>query len=90
MPLLLVVSAATTSYGWVFDHVTLLPGVLWVASMPRWDRAMGWAVTIAYVLVNVVLVLSITFHATGMAYAWVAPAWLGVYLMAADVHRRSR
>jgi hypothetical protein len=83
MPLLLVVSVATTSYGWVFDHVTLLPGVVQQALKPGWSRA----VIVVYVLVNVVLVLSITFHATGTAYAWVAPAWLGVYLMGAHAHR---
>lgn len=86
MPLLLVVSVATTSYGWVFDHVTLLPGVVQEALKPSWSRA----VIVAYVLVNVVLVLSISLHATGMAYTWVAPAWLGVYLFAACVQRSSR
>ena len=85
MPLLLVVSVATTSYGWVFDHVTLLPAVVREALKPSWSRA----VIVVYVLVNVVLGLSITFHATGTAYAWVAPAWLGVYLMAARVRRSS-
>lgn len=86
MPLLLVVSVATTSYGWVFDHVTLLPAVVQEALKPGWSRA----VIVVYLLVNVVLVLSITLHATGMAYAWVAPAWLAVYLLAASVHRSSR
>jgi hypothetical protein len=86
MPLLLVVSLATTSYGWVFDHVTLLPAVVQEALKPGWSRA----VIVVYLLVNVVLVLSITLHATGMAYAWVAPAWVAVYWLAASVRRGSR
>jgi len=90
MPLLLVVSVATTSYGWVFDHVTLLPAVLQVASKALWSHAQVRTVTFAYVLVNGVLALSIALHATGTAYAWVAPAWLGVYVWAVNIHRGPR
>src|SRR5262249_29592664 len=90
MPLLLVASVATTSYGWVFDHVTLLPAVLQIASRACWSDAGLRPVTFAYVLVNVALALSIVLRATGMAYAWVAPAWLVVYLAAEVARRRQK
>jgi hypothetical protein len=81
MPLFLVASIATTSYGWVFDHVTLLPAVFQVASWSEATRngSKARTVRLAYLVVNVALALSIALRATGTAYAWVAPAWLTVY-----------
>jgi hypothetical protein len=90
MPLLLVVSIATTSYGWVFDHVTLLPAVFEIATWTRWNDARARMVIFPYVLVNIALAVSIALHATGTAYAWVAPAWLVVYVVAVKTRRTSR
>jgi hypothetical protein len=80
VPLLLVVSIVTTSYGWVFDHVVLLPAVFQIATWiaHRRDAAKSWAVALSYVLVNACIGL----RAVGIAYAWVAPAWLMLYLAA--------
>jgi len=90
MPLLLTVSVATTSYGWVFDHVILLPAVVQVASRAGWNDARARVVTFVYAIVNVAVALSIALRATGTAYAWVAPAWLAIYLAAGDPESECR
>jgi hypothetical protein len=84
MPLLLVVSIASTSYGWVFDHVVLLPAVFQIATLMayRRDADRNWAVAVSYFLVNAGIVACIGLRAVGIAYAWVAPAWLVLYFAA--------
>lgn len=84
MPLLLVVSMATTSYGWLFDHVALLPAVLQIAVliMQGRDAIKNWAIALAYFLVNAGIALCIGLHAIGIAYTWVALAWLVLYMLA--------
>jgi Glycosyltransferase family 87 len=93
IPLLLSVAIATTSYGWLFDHIVLLPAVLQIAAMvvQRRDTARTWAVALPYLLVNLILVMFIVLRQGGVAYAWVAPAWLVWYLASwATLHRIKR
>jgi Glycosyltransferase family 87 len=84
MPLLLVVSIATTSYGWVFDHVVLLPAIFEIATRIAngRDAVKNWAVGLGYFLGNAGIAACIGLHAVGVAYAWIAPAWLVLYLVA--------
>jgi hypothetical protein len=82
--LLSLVSLATTSYGWLFDQVTLLPAVIQTAAVMerRKSFAGDWTLALCYLLINAGVVLSIRLHAVGVAYTWVAPAWLALYLIA--------
>ena len=91
MPLLLVVSIATTSYGWLFDHVVLLPAVLQIATLivQRHDAVKSLTITLSYFLINAGIALCIRSHAIGIAYTWVAPAWLVLYMVATGVLYRA-
>ena len=91
MPLLLVVSIATTSYGWLFDHVALLPAVLQIAVliMRRQDAMRNWTIMLFYFLANAGVIACIGLHATGIAYTWVALAWLALYALAGPVPHRA-
>ena len=91
MPLLLVVSIATTSYGWLFDHVVLLPAVLQIAALivQRHDAVKSLTITLSYFLINAGIALCIGLHAIGIAYLWVAPAWLVLYMVATGVLYRA-
>jgi len=82
--LLLTVSLATTSYGWLFDQVTLLPAVLESAIEIKREsnEIKKWSVLLTYVLINAGIVLYLAWRAVGVAYTWVAVAWLIVYLFA--------
>jgi hypothetical protein len=91
MPLLLLVSIATTSYGWLFDHVVLLPAVLQIAILivQRRDAVKNRTIPLSYFLVNAGIALCIGLHAIGIAYTWVAPAWLVLYMMARTMPYRA-
>jgi hypothetical protein len=82
MPVLLLVSLATVSYGWVFDQVVLLPFLL---------QCLGWTLTQggdrlrrptlgAYILINALLLVLIAFKTEHAYYVWLAPLWLAGYL----------
>jgi Glycosyltransferase family 87 len=81
--LLLLVSLVTTSYGWLFDQVTLLPALMQavVVMQERSNALRSRIVTASYLLINAGIILSIRVHAVGVAYVWVAPAWLALYLL---------
>jgi hypothetical protein len=90
IPLLLLVSIVTTSYGWLFDQVTLLPAVFQImCDMEREKNGIRkWSVVLTYLLVSVGIVFCLARRATGVAYVWIAPAWLILYLMAKNLGRR--
>lgn len=82
MPVLLLVSLATVSYGWVFDQVVLLPFVL---------QAVGWTLERrndylknlalgGYLSINAFLLILIAFKTEHSYYVWLAPVWLAGYL----------
>jgi hypothetical protein len=90
MPLLLLVSVATTPLSWFFDQVVLLPCVLQAAV---WIAARGkswlWPVSL-YLGMNVVMLVLILGHRTTFWYAWTAPAWLLLYLLARFLARMEK
>jgi len=83
LPLILVVSVATTPYGWVFDQMVLLPAVLAIAASlsRRRDRGL-WQVIAVYGSLNFAIVISVAAGVSGVGYAWTTPAWLLTYLFA--------
>jgi chromate transport protein ChrA len=90
MPLLLLVSVATTPLSWFFDQVVLLPCVLqatvWIAMR---GKSEPWPVSL-YLGMNAVMLGLILTHRTTFWYAWTAPAWLVVYLAAGFLARSGR
>jgi len=81
MPLLLMVSVATASFGWFFDQVVLLPGILQATPWLIGSRSQKktWA-AVAYLTVNGLTLALILSHRTTFWYVWTAPAWLLLYL----------
>ncbi len=81
MPILLLVSVASSPYAWLFDQVVLLPAVLRAtaagSAMPRskWFRG-----ALIYLVVNGLILALILSHRTTFWYAWTAPAWLLLYV----------
>jgi hypothetical protein len=84
LPLVLLVSVATTSFGWTFDHVVLVPAVIqvavWTSRSPVWQQS---AIIIGtHVALGVILLVSKVFVLNDFAYFWVAPTYLLLYLYA--------
>lgn len=90
IPLLLLVSVVTTCYGWVFDQAVLYPALF---------QAVGWLLrtgqqsdvfvsAACYTLFNVAGFILIAAGFNGLAYFWMAPAWLVLYGIAANVEAR--
>lgn len=83
MPMLLLISMLTISYGWFFDQVILLPCVL---------RAAAWAITgrrgmligiaAPFLGINAAVLVLILEHRTTFWYAWTVPAWFLLYIFA--------
>jgi hypothetical protein len=82
MPILLLVSMATTSFAWMFDQVVLLPFIMqalgWVLAS-RKDRLKVLALT-GYTLTSGFLLILIAFKTEHSYYVWLAPVWLAGYL----------
>ena len=82
LPLLLLVSVATTSFGWTFDHVVLVPAVIqaavWTSHSADWGRR---AILIGgHISLGVILLISKVFVHNDFWYFWVAPTYLLFYL----------
>jgi hypothetical protein len=89
MPLLVVVSLLTTSYGaWPFDLVVLLLPLLraavWVANRPT-PLLVGAAVGCGAVINGAALIMNL-FHVESFWFIWMTPAVLVAYLL---IHRLS-
>ena len=78
LPLVLLVSVVTACYGWVFDQTVLYPALF---------QAVGWLLKTGQRNERLVAVLCYTFinfagfvlmglGLNGVAYVWMAPAWL--------------
>lgn len=82
MPVLLLVSLATVSYGWVFDQVVLLPFLLQAVgwTLKQGDDRLKRLALGAYVLINALLLILIAFETEHAYYVWLAPVWLAGYL----------
>ena len=86
MPLLLLVSIATTSYGWEFDQVVLLLPILSIfISLPLSVKRRclpSIALVISYIVINALALMINLFHWLSFFFFWMAPAWLIWYLIA--------
>ena len=82
MPVLLLVSLATVSYGWVFDQVVLLPFLLQAIgwTLKRGDDRLKRLALGGYILINTLLVGLIAIKTEHSYYVWLAPVWLAGYL----------
>src|SRR5262245_54162646 len=87
LPLVLLVSVITTCYGWVFDQTVLYPallqGVGWLVKAgqrPEW-----LASAVCYLLINFAGFVLISLGLNGVAYVWMAPAWLAFHVVAAGL-----
>ena len=81
MPVLLLVSVASSPYAFLFDQVVLLPAVLQATAargaMPRGKWLCG---ALIYLVVNALTLALILSHRTTFWYAWTAPSWLLLYM----------
>ena len=76
-PLLILVSLATTPYGWMFDAVVALPALLSVAR----TRVVLLPILI-YLVINLLGLALNLMGLTAIWYLWFAPALLACYLLA--------
>jgi hypothetical protein len=85
-PLLLLVSIATTSYGWEFDQVVLLLPILSIfvslISSDKRQHLTFIAIVISYIVINGLALMINLVHWSSFFYFWMAPAWLIWYLIA--------
>lgn len=90
MPLVLLVSVITACYGWVFDQTVVYPALF---------QAVGWFITagrrnerfmaaVCYTLINLAGFVLIGLGLNGVAYVWMAPAWLVFHNVAASLWTR--
>jgi hypothetical protein len=84
MPMLLLVSFVTASYGaWPFDLVILLPAVIHVAAglaRPEHQRSILLAIVL-YGAINVAALVMNAIGATSDKFVWMAPSLLIAYLL---------
>jgi Glycosyltransferase family 87 len=77
MPLVLLVSVVTTCYGWIFDQAVLYPAlfqaVAWLFRAGPKERFVAVA---SYGLLNLAGLVLIRLGFNGVAYVWMAPAWI--------------
>ena len=88
LPLLLMVSMPTASYGWVADTILLLPALIH-GGMKDWrlhSLPEKFLYVLIYTLANSLLILMNLWKFSGTAYVWVTPFFLVIYLA---VWRRS-
>lgn len=81
MPMLLLISILTISYGWFFDQVVLLPCVFRAAAWAVTNRR-GVLISIAFLGINAAALVLILVHHTTFWYAWTVPAWFLLYIFA--------
>jgi hypothetical protein len=83
MPLLLLVSFVTASYGaWPFDLVILLPAIIHVAAGldPGRDRPRLLAAVACYVVIDGAALAMNLLHLTSEKFVWMAPSLLVAYV----------
>lgn len=81
MPLLLLISMLTTSYGWFFDQVILLPCILQATAWGAKVRGLrSIAIAAIYLATNAVVLTLILMHRTTFSYVWTVPAWSLLYV----------
>lgn len=83
MPLLLMVSVLTTSYGWTFDYVVLIPVILSVATAV-YQQGLSPATLLAIGLYLAIEVVTLAVHwrfQDYFAFVWLVPALAGWYFL---------
>ena len=83
LPLIVLVSVASSFFVWTYDYVVAIPalleGAIWLRHRPApWHRS--WAARI-FVVINIVHGFSRFWLAEELWYAWLAPALLANYLI---------
>jgi hypothetical protein len=84
MPMLLLVSFVTASYGaWPFDLVILLPAVIQVAASiaATADRRRALLAGAVYLAFNAVALAMNLSHCTSETFVWMAPTLLAAYVL---------
>jgi hypothetical protein len=89
LPTLLLVSLLTTSYGWFFDQVVLLPCVFQATAWATSRRPESFLIAALYLGTNAAALLLILRHHTTFWYVWTMPAWALLYGLAYVVQRTS-
>jgi len=83
LPLLVLVSLATTSYAWFYDQAILLPALIQIAAT-GWgiwpERRRIWIFAL-FVGLNSVLALMVARRLPPLAFVWSFSAWLIFYLI---------
>jgi hypothetical protein len=86
IPILILVSMATTTYGWEYDHVILLLPILVIfgnLSLSSAGKDLGATMIImSYALINVLQLMMHLLRWESIWGFWIAPAWLIWYLLA--------
>jgi glycosyl transferase family 87 len=91
LPGIVLVSLVTSIYGWYFDQVVLLPALFCAAAaMPRRSvsAAARRVIVIGYIAVDIAPAALMLLGFRVFAYAWTAPAWLGLYAAARMASRK--
>ena len=83
--LLVLVSLLAAPFGWIFDQALAIPAILLGAARTR-SRLLLSALAAMYLLVEFEVN---RFDLHSKAYLWVAPAWLGWYLLARTAGRET-
>ncbi len=92
LPLILLVSVATTSFLWTFDLVVLLPaviqGAVWLTEHPPSGRRQ--MILAGYLALNALLLAGKVFVRDDFWYFWAAPAFLALYtILRVTINRRN-
>ena len=83
MPILIVASLATTSFGWSFDYIVLLPAIIqaasWLSRRPELSRESP--VIIVYVIIMTLYMLVFFLSPNDFWRFWLGPAFVIAYLI---------
>lgn len=83
LPLIILVSLATTFFGWMGDQVVLLPAViqatLWILQSHR-HSVSNWPI-LFYIATNSLAGVMNILKITALWYFWMAPMWLLTYVL---------
>lgn len=80
-PLILLVSLATSSFAWTFDHIVLLPAVIQCAAWTaRGDKAQRGMIIGIHLVFAAIMLVGKVWVRDDFWYFWVAPTFLVFYL----------
>lgn len=82
LPIILLVSVTTASFGWTYDHVVFVPALIqcaaWISMSD--DRRQRWFIIALHLLLGALLLVGKIFVRDDSWYFWVAPTFLLFYL----------